>query len=208
MALVRPLNPETESPPAGPLAAPPHELELRVDASAVELERAGRRIAAAVAHHHALVWRTLRRFGVLEREVDDAAQQVFLAFAERLDEVDVGKEPGYLVSIAVRVAANARRKHARSPEVLSDDVDTVMATSTPEALLDQKQLREELDRGLLTLPLEQRSVFVLFELEGFSLPEIADSLGVPLGTATSRLRRARAGFEAWLAKRAAVGDQR
>jgi RNA polymerase sigma-70 factor (ECF subfamily) len=44
-------------------------------------------------------------------------------------------------------------------------------------------------------------VFVLFELEGFSLPEIAEALQVPLGTATSRLRRARGHFEEWVAER-------
>ncbi|HYJ08959.1 MAG TPA: sigma factor-like helix-turn-helix DNA-binding protein, partial [Polyangiaceae bacterium] len=63
-------------------------------------------------------------------------------------------------------------------------------------------LREELDRGLLSLPFEQRTVFVLYELEGFTLPQIGEALGIPLGTATSRLRRARANFEAWVESRA------
>jgi RNA polymerase sigma-70 factor (ECF subfamily) len=44
-------------------------------------------------------------------------------------------------------------------------------------------------------------VFVLYELEGFTLPEIAEALATPLGTATSRLRRARDNFEAWVAAR-------
>jgi RNA polymerase sigma-70 factor (ECF subfamily) len=49
---------------------------------------------------------------------------------------------------------------------------------------------------------------VLYELEGFSLPEIAEALQVPLGTATSRLRRARGNFEAWVAGRSAeAGDE-
>ena len=208
MAVLRHLAPETETPAAAPLGARPPELGLQASTATLDTEQAARRLASAVARHHALVWRTLRRFGVPEREVDDGAQQVFLAFADHLDDVAAGKESGYLVSVAARVAANARRKQARSPEVLSDDVDTAVAPSTPEALLGQKQLREELDRGLLLLPLEQRAVFVLFELEGFSLPEIAESLGVPLGTATSRLRRARVSFEAWLAGRAATGEPR
>jgi RNA polymerase sigma-70 factor, ECF subfamily len=166
------------------------------------------RLITAVKQHHELVWRALRRFGVPERDVDDAAQQVFLAFSHRLADVEVGKEASYLVAVGVRVAANARRKLQRSPEVLSDEIEAAPAPHTPEGLLSQKQLREQLDRGLLQLSLEQRAVFVLFELEGFSLPEIAEALEIPLGTATSRLRRARAHFEAWAAGRRDIdGDE-
>jgi RNA polymerase sigma-70 factor (ECF subfamily) len=164
----------------------------------VQVAQLRRRLNAAVTRYHQLVWRTLRRCGVPERDADDAAQQVFLTFSEHLVEITAGKEASYLVAIVVRVAANARRKLDRSREVLSDELDTAAAGSTPEALLGQKQLREELDRGLSSLPLEQRAVFVLFELEGFSLPEIAEALDIPLGTATSRLRRARGHFEAWV----------
>ena len=46
------------------------------------------------------------------------------------------------------------------------------------------------------LSLEQRAVFVLYELEELSVPDIAELLGVPVGTAASRLRRARAAFSA------------
>jgi RNA polymerase sigma-70 factor (ECF subfamily) len=173
--------------------------------SAAQLQR---RLSVAVTKHHQLVWRTLRRCGVPERDVDDAAQQVFLAFSQHLSELAAGKEAAYLAAIGVRVAANARRKLERSPEVLSEELDAAPVGTTPESLLGEKQLREELDRGLLTLPIEQRAVFVLYELEGFSLPEIADALQIPLGTATSRLRRARGHFEAWVAGRSVhAGDE-
>jgi RNA polymerase sigma-70 factor (ECF subfamily) len=160
------------------------------------------RLSGAVARHHALVWRTLRRFGVAEADVDDAAQRVLLTFAERMAQVDTAKEAAFLVSVAVRVAANTRRKIGRTSELLVGDFDAVAADGvspqTPETLLDQKQAREQLDGWLLTLPLEQRAVFVLFEIEGFALREIAEALSIPIGTATSRLRRARVRFEAWV----------
>jgi RNA polymerase sigma-70 factor (ECF subfamily) len=63
-----------------------------------------------------------------------------------------------------------------------------------QGLLMRKRLRAQLDRALACLWDEQRSVFVLYELEGFSVPEIADLLTLPLGTAASRLGRARARF--------------
>ena len=50
------------------------------------------------------------------------------------------------------------------------------------------------------LPFEQRSVFVLFELEGFSGPEIAETLALPAGTVASRLRKAREMFHAALVR--------
>ena len=166
-----------------------------------------RRLAVTVARHAGLVWRSLRRFGVPERDVPDAAQQVFLIFFQHAAEIDAGKEPAYLATVAVKVAANARRKLQRSREDTLGEAELLAfpAEHTPEELVGEKQLREELDRGLMTLSIEQRTVFVLYELEGFTLPQIAEALGTPLGTATSRLRRARAHFEAWVAGR--VGEQ-
>jgi len=191
-----------------PTAVVPSELTLDAADGPISAAQLQRRLTVAVARHHQLVWRTLRRCGVPERDADDAAQQVFLALSQRLAEVPAGKEAAYLVAIVVRVAANVRRKLERSPEVLSGEVELALTGATPEVLLDQKQLREELDRGLLRLSLEQRAVFVLFELEGFSLPEIAEALQIPLGTATSRLRRARVHFEAWVTGRNVdMGDE-
>lgn len=163
-----------------------------------------RRLVRAIRQHHALVWRTLRRFGVPERDVEDAAQHVLLQLVSKLEAVE--NEAAFLVAVAVRVAANARRKLERSPEVLSDETSAQADGATPETLLREKQLRQQLDRALAGLPLEQRAVFVMYELEGFTLPEIAEALQLPLGTATSRLRRARVAFEAWVASR--QGEER
>jgi RNA polymerase sigma-70 factor, ECF subfamily len=158
------------------------------------------RVATALELHFANVWRALRRLGVHESSADDDAQRVFLAFAQRLDEVEPGFERAYLLGIAVKVAANARRRQARNVEAPSDALDQELSSyGDPESLLQDAQRRRRLDEVLASFAPEQREVFVLYELEGFSLPEIARALQVPLGTATSRLRRARASFEAWVA---------
>ena len=172
------------------------------------------RLRRSLSLYFGVVWRSLRRWGVPLHAVDDAAQQVFIIFADRIAQVEHGREKAFLVATAVRVAANARRLQQRSREVPSDDLDAVAGPpsgsqgATPEQLLDWKQRREQLDGALDELPFEQRTVFVLFELEGFSLPEIADALNVPLGTATSRLRRARHAFEEWIAARSNDGGER
>lgn len=157
------------------------------------------RVATALQEHFASVWRSLRRLGVHESSADDDAQRVFLAFARRIAEIEPGFERAYLLGIAVKVAANARRRQARSVEEPSAALDQERSThGDPESLLQEAQRRRRLDEALASFAPEQREVFVLYELEGFSLPEIARALQVPLGTATSRLRRARASFEAWV----------
>lgn len=158
-----------------------------------------RRLSAALASHFELMWRSLRRLGVPAADVDDAVQQVFLTFAERLPEIPLDSERSFLLGTCVGVAANTRRHRAYALEVMTEQPEaTGEPVQTPEAALEAKERRRALDQALDALSLEQRTVFVLFELEGFSLPEIAQALGIPLGTATSRLRRARLAFEAFV----------
>jgi RNA polymerase sigma-70 factor, ECF subfamily len=166
------------------------------------------RLAAALEAHFALVWRSLRRFGLPDGDVDDAAQTAFITLSSRLADVPAGSERAFLLGTCQRLAANQRKKLSRRPEVADDELDRrASAGPNPEQALVEKQRRLLLDDGLRELPLDQRTVFVLFELEGFSLPEIAESLGIPLGTATSRLRRAREKFEAWASAVKLPGEQ-
>jgi RNA polymerase sigma-70 factor (ECF subfamily) len=143
----------------------------------------------------------VRRLGVPEADADDAAQQVFLALDKRLADVTVERERAFLMSVAVRIAANARRHLRRSREESGLDDESASDALSPEGALERRQLLDELDQALTLLADDQRSVFVLYEIE------IAHSLGIPLGTATSRLRRARELFETWLAARRERGGE-
>ncbi len=153
------------------------------------------RLREAFVQHYAGVWRFLRRLGVVPDRVDDAAQQVFLVATEALPRIVPGFERAFLYGTAVRVAHGIRRSGAR--EVAGIDVE--LGTSplpSPDELADQKRARELLDQLLEHVEGDARTVFVLFEIEGFTVPEIADLLDLPLGTAASRLRRAREQFQA------------
>lgn len=162
-------------------------------------EADARRIREAIEAEHELVWRSLRRFGVDRGLVDDATQSVFVTFARRITDVAVGRERAFLLAVCCRTAANLRRLVARRREIPGDPLpQQVDDELNPEQLLDYKRRRHLLDLALDDLPVEQRTVFVLYELEGWTLPELADSLQLPLGTVTSRLRRARARFERWV----------
>ena len=153
------------------------------------------RLEKMVQLHFDAVWRSLRRLGVAESALDDAAQQVFLVAARRLDTIDPAGEKPYLLGIAVRVASDARRTTARRREVRDERADErVDPRPSPEDLLDRKRARELLDVVLGAMPMDLRAAFTMFEIEGMSVPEVANALGIPLGTASSRLRRAREQF--------------
>jgi RNA polymerase sigma-70 factor (ECF subfamily) len=151
----------------------------------------GPRVRALVDRHFDFIWRALRRFGAGASDADDGAQRVFWIASQKLHEIEPGKDRAYLVGIAFRVAREIRRSNSRRPEGSIDGLDVEDAAPGPEELSDQRRARALLDRILDEMPLESRSVFVLFELEELSVPEIALLLEIPLGTVSSRLRRAR-----------------
>jgi RNA polymerase sigma-70 factor, ECF subfamily len=152
-------------------------------------------VQAAVEAHADFVWRSLRRLGVPQDLADDATQQVFTTYARKLELVNAGAERAFLFSTLAHVAAHVRRSLARSRELPKEDFDELVDPSPrPDQLTEQREGRAILDELLEALPLDLRTVFVLFELEELSVPEIADLVGIPTGTVASRLRRAREEF--------------
>jgi len=182
--------------------------------SSSSLEVAGVPVGEAAARFRVVrdenfefVWRSVRRLGVPDADVDDAVQQVFIVASRRLGEITVGSERSFLFGTAMRVAMQVRRTLRRRGEVsLSEDAAQGLPLEPPdtgpdaEELLAQRRARATLDEVLETLPLDVRAVFVLFELEEMRVPEIASLLGIPLGTAASRLRRGRELFQEGLAR--------
>jgi len=166
-------------------------------------EEASSRVTEIFRREYDFVWRSLRRLGVPEAGVDDAAQDVFWVLARRQADVRVGAERSFLFATATRVASDARKKRSRCREFAPefDLAETLVDRSQdPSYDLERARAREQLDRILDGLAMEQRAVFVLFELEGLSLDEIAELLAIPRGTAASRLRRARVGFSQAVAR--------
>ena len=149
--------------------------------------------------HHDFIWRLLRRLYVSREKADDAAQNVFLVATERVDSIQPGSERAFLFGTALRVARSQQRSERRW--VLYDEMDSRRSEAPrPEALAEQRMAVELMDRILCTMDLDLRTTFVLFELEGLSTPEIAELAEIPLGTAASRLRRAREHFRESVAR--------
>jgi RNA polymerase sigma-70 factor (ECF subfamily) len=153
------------------------------------------RLRRLVDQHIDFVARVLRNAGTPESEIDDDLQRTFITASNRLDDIRLGAEKSFLLQIALRVAAHARRTLARRREVSSDDPPDVVETlATPEQLTDQRQARGMLDRVLGQMEVDLRTVFVLHEFEELNMSEIAGVLEIPRGTVASRLRRAREEF--------------
>lgn len=148
--------------------------------------------AQLYADHAAFAWRTLRRLGVREADVEDVTQEAFVVVHRKLPEFD-GRSSvkTWLFGICLKVASDYRRRaHVRREE----SVDAVPDRPTePEQglALEQRQARKVLDQILETLDDDKRTAFVLFELEQWPMAEVAEAMGCPLQTAYARLYAAR-----------------
>jgi RNA polymerase sigma-70 factor, ECF subfamily len=159
-----------------------------------------RRLESWFRDHFDVLWRLAARLGVPRVSVDDVVQEVFITADRRAADISAGSERRFLISTTIKLCANQRRwRETRSEQPMLAEV---VATETPDAeqLLARKRLREWLDLALDELPLEQRTVFVLHELEGFGIGEIAQLIDCPAGTVASRLARARSKFSKMAAR--------
>jgi RNA polymerase sigma-70 factor (ECF subfamily) len=154
--------------------------------------------------YFSFVWRSLRRLGVADANAKDAAQEVFLVVHRRLpDFVERAKVTTWLFRICLHVAKDDRRRAHVRHEILDDSAFEAHADPSPGAA-DGAERREALatfEAALSRLHLEQRAVFILFELEDMTGEQIAELLRIPLGTVYSRLRLARAAFRKGLLQR-------
>jgi RNA polymerase sigma-70 factor (ECF subfamily) len=152
--------------------------------------------------HFDFVWRSLRRLGIADAQVDDAVQDVFVVVHRRLGEFE-GRSTmkTWLFGIALRVASVHRRTAARRPtEPLDEDLPDQAGNLPADALSEAAEAARLVHRLLDCLDEDRRAVFVLAELEQMTAPEISVALGVNLNTVYSRLRLARRDFDAALAR--------
>lgn len=130
-------------------------------------------------------------------DADELVQEAFLVASRRLSDIQPECERSFLVTTAIRIAANHRRsftrEQARIDYIARVDSD---GTPNPEEVLQHEQARERLDQVLAAMDFDLRTVFVLYELEELTVRQIAELLEMKLGTVSSRLRRAREVFQA------------
>ena len=148
------------------------------------------------------VWCSARRLGVPDAGLDDAVQEVFVIVHRRLSEFE-GRSSvkTWLFGIVRNVSREARRSirrkspHDARPGALADpDLLTAAAEEQPDRVAERSAENRVLHELLEKLDDEKREVFVLAELEQFTVPQIAEAVGCNVNTAYSRLRLARQTF--------------
>jgi RNA polymerase sigma-70 factor, ECF subfamily len=153
------------------------------------------RLGQLVGEHFEFVWRLLRRLGLSADESDDSAQQVFMTATRKLDQIVPGSERTFLYGIALRVSANARRTKRRRRERPDERLEAAPDESArPDERAELSRAWQLLDELLDQLPALLRRALVLAEIEQLEVAQIAALESIPVGTAASRLRRARAAF--------------
>jgi RNA polymerase sigma-70 factor (ECF subfamily) len=170
------------------------------------------RLRALVTRYFDFVWRTVHRFGVPADSAEDATQRVFLVASTKIGPVPADRERAFLVAVSLRVAASERRRLRRQHASETDDGIGSLSSGepSPDELVDRKKARAVMESILGQLPLECRAVLVLYEMEEYTMAEIAELLDLPAGTVASRLRRARQLFESAVTRyraRFSKGDQ-
>jgi RNA polymerase sigma factor (sigma-70 family) len=143
----------------------------------------------------------LRRFGrTLTRAREDADDLVQTAVERALKRLDQWQPGTRVDSWMFRIMQNAwidelRARERRGQIFLPEEEGETVGVSTTEAQIEALALRKALDM----LGDDQRAVIGLVLVEGLPYKEAADVLGIPIGTLTSRLARARAALETMLA---------
>jgi RNA polymerase sigma-70 factor (ECF subfamily) len=170
----------------------------RVSGPSSEADRPTR-LAQMFVDNYRFVWRLVRRLGIPIDALDDATQEVFLVAAGRLDDIDKESERAFVYGIALRVVRSMLRSITREPPTDQGDQGP-SPLPRPDELADRKRAVEALDAVLAELPVELRVIFILFEIVGITMREIAEITEIPPGTVASRLRRARQQFHALVAE--------
>lgn len=176
-------------------------MKEKKDAELAALAQAGDREAFGelVTRYAASARRVARAvLGNLE-DADDAAQDGFLSALRHLGRYDPGRPFGPWL---LRIVANAATDRLRRRRVrTADAIPPTLAARDPgpDREADKSALYTALRHGLSTLPERQRVAVVLFDVEGYTHAEIAEVLGIPVGTVRSHVFHARRALRSALA---------
>ena len=139
------------------------------------------------------VWNFLIRMGVPRRDLRDKVHDVFEAVYRCRENFDPSRPiRPWITGITFRVASNLRRSARFKREVYREEVEVSdLANDNPEQAVERIQQRALLMRGLDSLEPDYRVVIVLHDLEGHTIPAVAEMLDINTSTMYSRLRQGR-----------------
>ncbi|MGV1098981.1 RNA polymerase sigma factor [Thiovibrio sp. JS02] len=157
-----------------------------------------------LAPHLNYLYRLAHRLTCASADAEDLVQDVLLKiYARRMELAAIESLRPWLAKVMLRTFLDQRRKLKRSPlsllKFFSSEEGTEQLLETlasdkpdPAELLDQRLTNARLLKALRKLKEDQRVVCVLHDMEEYTLVEMEQILGTPIGTLKSRLHRARA----------------
>jgi RNA polymerase sigma-70 factor (ECF subfamily) len=148
-----------------------------------------------VRQHSARVYRLAYRLTGNMHDAEDLTQEVFVRVFRSLPSYTPGTFEGWLHRITTNLFLDmARRRQRIRFEGLGDQAVGLLRDGepTPAQAFDARHLDTDVQQALEALAPEYRAAVVLCDIEGLSYEEIADTLGVKLGTVRSRIHRGRA----------------
>jgi RNA polymerase sigma-70 factor, ECF subfamily len=157
-------------------------------------------LAWAYDEHHPAVCSFAKRLLGDEQAAEDLVQEVFVVLPDVVHRLT---PEASLRAFLLGIAANRARHHVRSRSrrqrlAARLELEPPREVENPEQLSERRHLADLLARALETLPLDQRTTFVLKEIEGYSAKEAGDILAVPEATVRTRLFHARHRLRAFL----------
>jgi RNA polymerase sigma-70 factor (ECF subfamily) len=146
--------------------------------------------AELLRQHSAPVYRFCLRMLANEEDARDAAQETLIKVLRNLDRYDSSwRFSTWVFGIARNTCIDEHRRRARRRT--TSDVEVVEPGASPFEMTDRELRAERLHRALQMVPTMYREVLVLYHFEQLKYREIADLLGLPLGTVMNRIFRAR-----------------
>jgi RNA polymerase sigma-70 factor (ECF subfamily) len=136
----------------------------------------------------------------------DATQDAFLSAYKGIPKFRGGSFKAWLLRIVTNACYDQLRRKQRRPTSSLDDLPVEADHTTylrdpaklPVEIVERHELNKVIQSGISTLPADQRMVLVLSDIQGLSYKEIAQSMGISLGTVKSRLSRGRARLRDYL----------
>ncbi len=175
-----------------------------MDATDVAARERQERLETEALTHLDALYRTALRLSRNPQDAEDLVQETYLNAFRALDRFEEGTNlRAWLFRILNNAFISQYRRRKRRPSSSLEDVSefylydhladgrTASGTESPEREVLERIGDERVLQALEELPVEFRQVSLLADVEGFSYREIADILGIPIGTVMSRLYRAR-----------------
>jgi len=183
----------------------------RTDSELVESAMAGdsRAIEEILRRHQPRLRAVCRRILNNDADADDATQNALIAIVRSLSSFD-GRSAfsTWAYRIATNAALDEARRRQRRPSIGREELDTTrivdLSSDRVFAALDE---RDALEKALSTVPEDFRVAVVLRDVADLDYEQIAQVLGIPIGTVRSRIARGRAHLADVLRNRDGVGDR-